>query len=132
MSVTFNGYPTIRYLGYHNDQNQLVLGCTTSADTICNPLYKRLKRGDLEQFHLKKPLAGVRLLNSRSLSSTLEARQHLPYVQPSLPAILQISAMNTRRTNTTCTGCTADTGRRGIWLLFGRSTELKNDIFLTG
>jgi hypothetical protein len=28
MSVTFNGYPTIQYLRYPNDQDQLVLGCT--------------------------------------------------------------------------------------------------------
>jgi hypothetical protein len=36
MRVTFNGYPTIWFLRFHNDQNQLVLGCTTSADPICS------------------------------------------------------------------------------------------------
>jgi hypothetical protein len=34
------GYPTIRYLRYQNDQNQLVLSCPTSADQICTHLKK--------------------------------------------------------------------------------------------
>jgi hypothetical protein len=30
-SDPFNGYPIILYLSYHNDQNQLALGCTTTS-----------------------------------------------------------------------------------------------------
>jgi hypothetical protein len=61
MSVTLKRYPTIRYLRYYNDQNQLVLGCITSADQICTHFKSYThkgfkKRGDRGQFDLKKTL----------------------------------------------------------------------------
>jgi hypothetical protein len=69
------------------------------------PFYtKMFQNPQIFQLHLRfsperSTLAAVGLLNSRSLSSTLEVRQLSTY---SHRLLQQISAMNTRRADTTC------------------------------
>jgi hypothetical protein len=66
----------IRYLWNHNDQNQFVLGCTTSADqsvpTLKVTLINDWKRGVRGQFDLQKPL--LYLSTKSACSSELEKR----------------------------------------------------------
>jgi hypothetical protein len=101
-SVAFNGYPSIWYLSFHNDQNQLVLGCTKSSD----PISTHFKSYTHKSFKEMMGLAAISFEKRFSSLATTVSQIHINSSFSSLKDQQSVDPNNQlSRVDATNTGC---------------------------